>query len=73
VAAKGTADKALEGLGARLVIAGVLDELRADPESFARLVVAVAQVRKADAAEVAKLLSATGQPVGSAGRTRAAS
>jgi hypothetical protein len=70
VVGKQAADQTFGGLGARPIIAGVLDELRADPESFARILVAVSQVREADAAEVARLVAAAGEVIGSAGAPR---
>jgi hypothetical protein len=65
------ADPRMQALGARLIIAGVLEELRADPESFARLLVGVAQVRHGDAVEVAKLLVAASEGPGSGVTDRA--
>jgi len=53
----GRVDRDIEGLGARLIIAAALNELRRDPEAFARRLVALAQVKQADATEIAGLLS----------------
>jgi hypothetical protein len=53
----GRPDHDLEGLGARLIIAAALNDLRCDPEAFARLLLALAQVKEADVAEIAGLLS----------------
>jgi hypothetical protein len=60
----GRPDGDIEGLGARLIIAAALNDLRRDPEAFARLLLALAQVRQADAAEIAGLLAAGNAPVG---------
>jgi hypothetical protein len=60
----GRPDHDLEGLGGRLIIAAALNDLRRDPEAFARLLVALAQVRQADAAEIAGLLSGSISVVG---------
>jgi hypothetical protein len=59
----GRASGDLEGLGARLIIAAALDELRLDPEAFARLLLALARVKEADAVEIASLLSRGGLAV----------
>jgi hypothetical protein len=71
VVGKQAANQTFGGLGARLIIAGVLDELRADPESFARILVAVSHVREADAAEVARLVAAAGAAMGPTDAPRA--
>ncbi|MGA2512274.1 MAG: hypothetical protein ABSG37_01460 [Candidatus Limnocylindrales bacterium] len=55
----GRPSRDLEGLGARLTIAAALDELRLDPEAFARLLLALAQVKAVDAGELAGLLVGT--------------
>ncbi len=60
----GRSDRDIEGLGARLIIAAALNDLRRDPEAFARLLLALAQVKEADAAEIAGLLSESIPPVG---------
>ena len=44
-----TADRDLTALGARLTFSGALDEFRADPDGFARLVVAMARVAGSEA------------------------
>jgi hypothetical protein len=49
-------DRDLEGLSARLIIAAALNDLRRDPEAFARLLLALAQVKETDATELAGLL-----------------
>ena len=51
------AERNLEGLAARLIIAAALNDLRRDPDAFARLLVALAQVKQVDATEIAGLLS----------------
>lgn len=55
-----SADSNIEGFAARLTIAGVLNELRADPEAFARLLLALARVTRIEATEVAQLLAGVG-------------
>jgi hypothetical protein len=62
MAGKRGTDHTFGALSARLIIAGVLDELRDDPESFARLLVAVSQVRQADVSKVVLLLATSGDP-----------
>lgn len=57
-------ERNLESLGAHLVIASALNDLRQDPEAFARLLVALAQVKQADATEIACLLSGSARGVG---------
>jgi hypothetical protein len=45
-----------ESLAARLTIASILDDARGDPETFARLILALATVRQVDARKIARLL-----------------
>jgi hypothetical protein len=60
-------DRDIEGLGARLIIAATLDDLRRDPEGFARLLLALAQVKQADVREIAGLLSESVRSSGNIG------
>jgi hypothetical protein len=54
-----TADRDREALIARLTIWGALDELRADPESCDRLVVAIARVVRTGAAVTERALTSS--------------
>jgi|GEM_PF-1524676 hypothetical protein len=56
-------DRDLEGLSARLIIAAALNDLRRDPEAFARLLLALARVKEVDVEEIAGLLSRSGLAV----------
>jgi hypothetical protein len=60
-------DRDIGGLGARLIIAATLEDLRRDPEAFARLLLALAQVREADVREIAGLLSESIRSSGNVG------
>jgi hypothetical protein len=53
----GRPNRDIEGFAARLIIAAALNDLRREPEAFARLLLALAHVKEADAAEIAALLS----------------
>lgn len=53
----GKSDRDRDGLGARLIIAAALNDLRRDPEAFARLLLCLARVKEVDVVEIAGLLS----------------